>query len=92
MGIFGAATLENSSELYTKAVSRKIQNYAKFTGKQLCQSFGSATLLKKRIWHRCFPVNFEKYFKNTFFIEILQWLLLYIGELRTLSEINPIFP
>ena len=26
----------------------------------------SATLLKKRLWHRCFPVNFVKFFKNTF--------------------------
>ena len=23
--------------------------------------------LKKRLWHRCFPVNFEKYLKNTIF-------------------------
>ena len=25
------------------------------------------SLLKKRLWQRCFPVNFEKNFKNTFF-------------------------
>ena len=25
-----------------------------------------ATLLKKRLWHRCFPVNFEKSLKKTF--------------------------
>ena len=30
------------------------------------------TLLKKRLWHRCFPVNFCEIFKNTFFIEHLQ--------------------
>ena len=26
----------------------------------------SATLLRKRSWHRCFPVNFAKFLKNTF--------------------------
>ena len=28
----------------------------------------SATLLKKRLWHRCFPVNFVK-FLRTFFLQ-----------------------
>ena len=49
-------------------------NFAKFTGKHMCQSLffnevaGSrpATLLKGRPWHRCFPVNFAKISKNTF--------------------------
>ena len=31
-----------------------------------------ATLLKKRLRHRCFPVNCAKKFKNTFFIEHLR--------------------
>ena len=30
-----------------------------------------ATLLKKRIWHRCFPVNFVKFLTTTFYIEYL---------------------
>ena len=29
---------------------------------------GSATLLKKWLGHRCFPVNFAKFFENSFFI------------------------
>ena len=33
-----------------------------------------AILLKKRLWHRCFPVNFVKSFKNTFFTEDLRAL------------------
>ena len=28
-----------------------------------------ATLLKKRLWYRCFPVNFVKFLQNTFFTE-----------------------
>ena len=31
-----------------------------------------ATLLKKTLQHKCFPVNFVKIFKNTFFTEHLQ--------------------
>ena len=38
----------------------------------------SATLLKKRLWHRCFPVNFPKFSRTPFFIKHLRWLLLYI--------------
>ena len=37
---------------------------------------GSATLLKKRIWHRFFPVNLAKCLGTPFIIEHLWWLLL----------------
>ena len=50
-------------------------NFAKFTGKHLCQSLffnkvadlRLATLLKNRLWHRCFPVNFVKFVKHLFY-------------------------
>ena len=35
-----------------------------------------ATLLKKRLWHRCFPVNFVKFLRTPFLTEHLRWLLL----------------
>ena len=38
-----------------------------------------ATLLKKRFWHRCFPVNFAKFIKTRFLTEHLRWLLLTIA-------------
>ena len=53
-----------------------------FDFKHLCQSFlfnkvaAPATLLKKRLWHRCFPVNFAKFLRTPFFTEHLWWLLL----------------
>ena len=51
-----------------------LKNFAKFTGKHLCQGLffskvaglRPATLLKKRLWHRCFPVNFAKFLKTSF--------------------------
>ena len=59
-----------------------LRNSAKFTGKHLCQSlyfnkvagFRPVTLLKKRLWHRCFPVNFAKFLRTPFFTEHLRWL------------------
>ena len=51
---------------------RVLRNFEKFTGKPLCQSLfliklqRPATLLKKRLWHRCFPVNFAKFLRTPF--------------------------
>ena len=61
-----------------------LRNIAKFTGRHLCQSLffnkdaglRPATLLKKSLWHRCFPVNFAIFLRIPFFIEHLWWLLL----------------
>ena len=39
-----------------------------------------ATLLKKILWHCCFPVNFAKFLRS-FFIEHLGWLLLPLGNI-----------
>ena len=36
----------------------------------------AATLLKKGLWYRCFPVNFAKFLRTPFLIEHLWWLLL----------------
>ena len=35
-----------------------------------------ATLLKKRLWHRRFPVNFVKFIRTAFFTEPLRLVLL----------------
>ena len=43
-----------------------LKNLAKLTGKHLCQSLWPGTLLKKRLWHRRFPVNFAKYLRTPF--------------------------
>ena len=59
-------------------------NFTKFAGKNLCQRlfFSKAagprpgTLLKKRLWHRCVPVNLVKFLRTPFFREHLWWLLL----------------
>ena len=61
-----------------------LRNLTKLTGKQLYQSLffnkvadlRPTTLLKKRLWHRCFPVNFVKFLRTPLFTEHLWWLLL----------------
>ena len=48
--------------------------FAKFTGKYLCQSlFFNKLALKKRPWHRYFPVNFAKFLRTPFLKEHL-WM------------------
>ena len=52
-----------------------LRNFAKFTAKHLCQNLffnkvaglRPATLLKKRPWHRCFPVSFAKFLRTPFY-------------------------
>ena len=61
-----------------------LRNIAKFTGKHLCESLffnkfagvRPATLLKKKIWHWYFPVNFAKFLRTSFLTKHLRWLLL----------------
>ena len=59
-----------------------LKNFEKFTGKHLCQSlffkksFRSqpATLLKKTLWHKCFPVNIPKFLRTSFFQNTSGWI------------------
>ena len=39
------------------------------------QGLRPATLLKKRLWHSCFPVNFAKFLITPFLTEHLRWVL-----------------
>ena len=58
-----------------------LRNFTKFIGKHLCQSLlfnklQVSTLLIKKIWQRCFPVNFVKFLRTLFLTEHLWWLLM----------------
>ena len=62
-----------------------LRNFAIVTLKHKCQSLffskvaglRSAISLKKRLRHKCFPVNFVKFLRIPFSTEHLWWLLLY---------------
>ena len=64
MGIFTSSR----SEVFCK--KGIITCFVKFTGHR------PATLLKKRLWHSCFPVNYAKFLRTPFLTEHLRWLLL----------------
>ena len=72
------------SQMFLKIVVLKY--FAIFTGKHLCWSlfFNKVTglktcnFIKKRLQHRCFPVNIAKFLRAASFIEhLLRLLLLY---------------
>ena len=64
-----------SSHLKVFCKKGVLGNFTNFIGTHLCQrlSFNKvsglrpATLLKKSLWHRCFPVNFVKFLRTPFF-------------------------
>ena len=45
-----------------------------------------AILLKRRLWHRCFPVNFARFVRTPFFREQFWWLLLYIPKINNINK------
>ena len=79
---------------YKKSVLR---NFEKITGKHLCQrpqtsGIRPATLLKVRLWHMCFFVNFVKFLRTPFLTEHLWWLLLHVKLKFIQGKSNPLYP
>ena len=76
-----------------------LRNFTKFIEKHLCQSLffnkvaglRPATLLKKGLWHRCFPVNFVEFQRTPFCIEHLWWLLLKYAVPSNANFVIPLF-
>ena len=62
--------IEETLEVFFKKDALEI--FTKFTGKHLCQSLRPANLFKERPWHRCFPLDFLKYFGAPLFTEHLR--------------------
>ena len=68
------------------------RNFAKFTGKHLCQSlffnkvyynFIKRTLLKRKLWQRCFHVDFVKFLRTPSLQNTSGRLLLYYYHFLT---------
>ena len=66
-----------------------LKNFIKFSGKHLCWSLffnkvsgmRPATLFKKRLQQRCFPVNFVKFLRTPFLQNTSRQLLLFVINL-----------
>ena len=57
-----------------------LRNFAKLTGKYFCQGLRPATLLKKRLSHRCFPGDFAKFFKTDILEKTFEQLCLFLNK------------
>ena len=72
------------------------RNFTKFIGKHLCQSLifkkvsglRSATLSKKRLWHRCCPVNFAK-FVGTPLVAASDYYIQYVKKILSKTTARP---
>ena len=85
-----------SSRLEVFCKKGVLRNFAKFTGKHLCQSLffnkvaclRPATLLKMRLWHRCFLVNFAKFLRTSFLQNISSSCFCYYQDVLLIVIIN----
>ena len=77
--------------IYEKGVFR---SFVKFTGKHQCQSLffvsepRPATLLKKRLLKRCFPVNFTKFLRTPFLQNTSDGCFCYLNHFKNMTKIN----
>ena len=63
--------LDRSSHRRCSVRKDVLRNFAKLTGKHLCQGLfmsgpKAGIFIKNRLWHRCFPVKFAKFLRTTF--------------------------
>ena len=68
--IYWLAQLHKSSRSEVFCKKGILRKFAKFVGKHLCESFflnKVAGLYLKRLWHRCFSVNFVKFLSKITF-------------------------
>ena len=77
-----------------------LRNFVKFTREHLYQNLlfnkvaglRPATLLKKKLWHRCFPINFAKFLRTPLLRNTSRRLLLYLTfHSIQYPKINPCF-
>ena len=45
-----------------------------------------ATLLKKRLWHKCFSVNFVKFLRTPFLTEHIWWFIFIVIPLLRIAD------
>ena len=64
----------------------KNETPAKVLSRAFWNSFQPATLLRTRLWHRCFPMNFTKFLRTPILQNICEGLLLMILTLANSFE------
>ena len=92
--------LFRSSHQRCSIKKRVLRNFTEFTGKHLCQSLffkkvlglSPATLLKKRLRHRCYRVNFVKLLRTHFLQNTSKRLLLFVSFFEDISSLTFLKP
>ena len=80
--VFCNKILLEISQYSQESTCARVSFLIKLQASDLCQSLffnkvvglRPAALLKMRLWHRCFPVNFATFLKTPFLTEHLWWL------------------
>ena len=62
----------SKSHIFFKFLFDRRSRLEVFCRNGVLRNLGPTTLLKKRLWHRCFPVNFVKFPRTPFFTEHLR--------------------
>ena len=82
--IYPRRPLSNSIDIILKPFLLHVKSYVKDNLLSKCprenyediEAVAQTSSVKKRLWSRCFPVNFAKFLRTPFFTEHLWWLLL----------------
>ena len=80
----------NHRRCSVKGVLRKV--FAKFKGKHLCQRLYFNKVcrpkaVKKRLWHKCFPLNLAKFLRTPLLQNTSRWLLLLLAFQKQPQEV-----
>ena len=81
--LFLRANLLQDSEAVVRTCSEE-KVFLKISQNSQENTCARFSFLKKRLWRRCFPVNFAKFLRRLFFTEHLRWLFLKITYLTLL--------
>ena len=78
LGTFTAKFLVINAETVIRrcSVKKVFLKISQISQENHCGRLSFLIKLKKRLWHRCFSVNFAKFLRTPFFREHLRWLLL----------------
>ena len=85
--IFGRILEKNPTKIRSShrwcSVKGVHRNFQIFTGNHLCQSLlfnkvADLTLLKNRLWHKCFRMNFPKFLRTLFVQSTSLWMTAFV--------------
>ena len=68
-------SIDRNNRLQVFCKKDALRNFAKFTGNICARVSFLIKLLRKRLWHWCYSVNFAKFLRTAFLTEDIWWVL-----------------